>query len=44
MMHERDYHERMQMVAYGLWERAGRPEGQALHYWLLAERKMAVWR
>ena len=26
--------------AYALWEEAGRPEGRALDYWLLAEQEI----
>jgi hypothetical protein len=27
--------------AYHIWERLGRPEGQALEHWLLAEAELA---
>lgn len=35
---ERD--EEIRLIAYGLWENEGRPEGRALEHWLMAE---AMW-
>jgi hypothetical protein len=31
--------ERVRVLAYELWERAGCPDGQDLEYWLEAERR-----
>ena len=32
--------EHVRVLAYELWERAGRPDGQDLEYWLEAERRL----
>jgi Protein of unknown function (DUF2934) len=36
------HEERIRERAYDLWERAGRPEGRAVEYWLQAEREIAA--
>jgi hypothetical protein len=35
-----DKEEAVQMRAYQLWEKDGRPEGQAFEHWLQAEREL----
>ncbi|HVB16954.1 MAG TPA: DUF2934 domain-containing protein [Stellaceae bacterium] len=35
------HEERIQERAYDLWERAGRPEGKAIDFWLQAETEVA---
>ena len=34
-------HKRIEERAYQLWDEAGRPEGQAEHYWRTAEAEVA---
>lgn len=34
--------ERIQERAYFLWDRAGRPEGKALNFWLAAEFEITI--
>jgi len=36
----KDKEEAVQMRAYQLWEKDGRPEGQAFEHWLQAEREL----
>lgn len=38
---ERD--ECIRLMAYELWEQAGRPEGPGTEFWLEAERMMDAW-
>jgi len=40
-MQVRDQRKRIEKRAYELWERAGRPEGRALEYWVQAEVEIA---
>lgn len=44
MMHEADYHDRIQFEALLLWEQAGRPEGKSAYFWHLAEKKLCEQR
>lgn len=32
-------HDRIARMAYAIWEREGRPEGQGLRHWALAEAR-----
>lgn len=36
------HEQRIQERAYGIWERAGRPEGKSVEHWLQAEAEIAV--
>jgi hypothetical protein len=33
-------HKSPEVIAYQLWEQAGRPEGQAAHFWKKAEEQI----
>lgn len=33
--------QRIRMRAYGIWERAGRPDGRSIDHWIQAEREIA---
>jgi len=33
-------HQEIEMRAYFLWEQAGKPRGQSLHWWLVAEMEL----
>jgi len=39
-MTPRDFHERVNRMAYLMWEAAGRQQGLAMEYWLAAERQV----
>lgn len=36
------HEERVRERAYDIWQRAGRPEGQAMDFWLQAEAEIAA--
>jgi hypothetical protein len=40
-MEYREHMRDIEKLAYKLWEREGRPEGQALSYWLKAEKLLS---
>jgi L-ascorbate metabolism protein UlaG (beta-lactamase superfamily) len=41
LLHSMDLHEDIQHLAYHLWDAAGKPVGDGVHFWLKAEQALA---